>query len=152
MFVKNIKCFVIWGMWHTRPLKYNIILDVIYSLSSEFPWNRIGYASRIWLSNSQVASSGLRCFHCTFTWPMVRFQSKISLLSRIQSGSTRKSPSGSTCTSFQFITWVASCTYFFTQKYGRHYEPSNLAVKPIDMPHVLLWTIFQKVCNIKVLT
>ena len=47
---------------------------------------------------------------------MVRFRTKISLLSRIQSSYTRKSLSGSTCTSFQFITWVASCTYFFNTK------------------------------------
>ena len=84
---------------HT-PLEYNIVLDVIYSSSSEFPWNRVGYASHILLSNSQVASSGLRCFHCTFTCPMVRFQSVISLLPRIQSDSTRNSPFGSTCTTF----------------------------------------------------
>ena len=86
---------------------------LLYSSSSKLPLNRIGYASRIWLSNSQVTSSGLRCFHCTFTCPMVRVRSKISLLSRIESGSTKKSPSGSTYTSFQFITWVASCTYLF---------------------------------------
>ena len=95
---------------HTSQI-YNIILDVIYSSSLEFPWNRIGYTAHIWLSNSQVASSGLRCFHCTFPWPMVQFWSKISLLSRIQSGSTRKYPSS--YTSFQLITWVASCTDFF---------------------------------------
>jgi len=39
---------------------------------------------------------------------MERFRRLISLLSRIQSGSTRKSPFGSTCMTFQSITWVAS--------------------------------------------
>ena len=47
---------------------------------------------------------------------MVRFQSVISLCLRIQSSSTRKSPFGSTCTSFQLETWVASCTYFLNTK------------------------------------
>ena len=152
MFLKNIKCFAIWGVWHTHPLKYNIILDVIYSSSSEFPWNRIGYASHIWLSNSQVDSSWLRCFHCTFTWPMVRFRNEISLFLRIQSGLTRKYPLGSTCTSFQLITWVASCTYFFNTEIWKHCEPLSLVVKLTDILPVLFWIVFQKVRNIRVIT
>ena len=117
---------------HT-PLEYNIFLDVIYSSSSEVPWNRIGYASRILLSNSQVASLGLRCFHCTFTCPMVQFRRVISLLSRIQSGSTRIYPSGSTCTTFQSITWVASWTYFFKTEVEKHYVLLSWVVMLADM-------------------
>jgi len=100
------------GYYTTPPLNLNIILNVVYSSPKPF-WNRIGYASCILHSNSQVASSGPWCFHYTFTCPMEQFQRLVSLLSRIQYGSTRKYPSSSTCMTFQSITWVASCTYFF---------------------------------------
>ena len=87
----NIKCYWNWGTWHTPPLSLTSSSMLFYSSSSESPWNRIGYVAHIWFFNFQVASFGLRCFHCTFTCPMVWFWSKISLLSRIQSGSMRKS-------------------------------------------------------------
>ena len=78
---------------HVTYTPPNIVLDVIYSSSLEFPWNRIGYASHILLSNSQVASSGLRCFHCTFTYPMVWFRSVISGSVQEDGGPLRCNPS-----------------------------------------------------------
>ena len=133
------------------PLSITSSSMLFYLSSWELPWNRIGYDVRIWLSNSQVASSRLRCFHCTFTYPTVRFQSKISLLSRIQSGSTNKSP-GSTCTSFQFITWVTSCTYFFNTEIWKTLWTFILPVNLVGMSPIPFWTVFWKAHNIWVPT
>ena len=47
---------------------------------------------------------------------MARFHRVISLLPRIQSSSTRISPSSSTCTTFQSTIWVASWRYLFKTK------------------------------------
>ena len=162
------------GVWYIHPpLSLISSLMLLYSSSSKLPWNRIGYAAHIWLSNSQVASSGLRCFHCTFTFPMVRFRSKISLLSRIQYGLTKKYPLGSTYTSFQFITWVASCTCIFKTEIwktlwtlrfggkaswyancpildniskGPHYLGANLAQLP-NFKELFLGFTFMKTCS-----
>ena len=98
------------------PLEDNTVLSVINFLiysSISSSWNRIGYASRITLSISQVCYSRLRCFHCTLTCLTVWFQSKISLLSRIFFDRTWNSPSGSTWITFQSITWETSWTYIF---------------------------------------
>ena len=112
MFSPNIMYIGSRGISQHPPFKINIVLDVSQSspMSSQ---NRNGYASCMLLSNSQVASSGPRCFHCTFTCHMERFQRLISLFSRIQSSSTRRSPSDFSYMTFQSITWVASWTYFF---------------------------------------
>ena len=79
-------------------------------------WNRIGWDFRKSPSNSQVASSGLKFFHCTFTWAMAMFRSVTSLQSRMRRGSTWNSPSGSTYTKFQSIIWVGSWIYFFNKE------------------------------------
>jgi len=80
----HVLCILPPGEAPVPPFKFNIILDVDQA-SSKSSWNKIGYVSRILLSNSQVASSGPMCFHCTFTCPMEWFRRLISLLSRIQS-------------------------------------------------------------------
>jgi hypothetical protein len=58
--------------------------------------NKIGYACFMASSISHVASSGPKCFHCTLTCAMVRFQSEVSFLSNMHWGFGRNSPSGST--------------------------------------------------------
>jgi len=78
--------------------------------------NMIGWYFRKYPSNSQVASSGLKCFHCTFTWATTLFRRVISLRSRTHRGSTWNSSSGSTCTKFQSIIWVGSWIYFFNKE------------------------------------
>ena len=90
-----------------------VLLTLCFYSSIFSSWNRTGYASRISLSSSQVASFGLSFFHCTLTWLMVWFRSKVFLLSRIRSSPTWNSPSGSTWITFQSITWVASWIYLF---------------------------------------
>ena len=98
------------------PVYDNIVLGVINFLFYPFissSWNRIGYAFRINLSNSQENYFKLRCLHCILTYPTVRFKSKNTLLSRIHSGPTWNSPSGSTFIKLQSITWVASWICFF---------------------------------------
>ena len=49
---------------------------------------------------------------------------------------------------------MSSITYIFvlTQKYEKHCEPSNFAVKPIDMPPIVFWRVSQKVRNVGVPT
>ena len=76
----------------------------------------IGWDFRKSPSNSQVASSGLKCFYCTYTWKMALLRSVISLRSIMRRGSTWNSPSGSTYTKFQSIIWVGSWTYFFNKE------------------------------------
>ena len=56
-------------------------------------------------------------------------------------------PSGSTWITFQSITWVASCTYFFKIEIWWTFCILILGGKSTDMPLTPLVPIFRTVCN-----
>ena len=78
--------------------------------------NKCGCSFRISSSSSQVASSGLKCLHWTFTFPMALFRSIMTFLSRMPTGYTWNPPFGSTWITRQSTSWLGSCTYFYNNE------------------------------------
>ena len=141
------------GMRHTHPLKYNIILDVILFIFLRFSLEQ----NWIW------------CLHMTLQFPGGFFWTKVLPLHLyLPNGVIPKQylpPLEDTIRFHQKISSgfhlhivpiynMSSIMYilFWIERYEKHYETSNLAVKPVDMPPVPFWTVFQKAHNIGVLT
>ena len=125
---------------------------LFYSSSSKLPWKRIRYAARIsleflggffWtkvlplhlhLPNGVISKQDLPPFEDT-----IQFHQKISFGFHLHIIPVYNMSS---------IMYI----FFLTQKYEKHYEPSNLEINPIDMPPILFSKVSQKVSNIGVLT
>ena len=107
--------------------------------------NKNGYFSIISVSRSQVASSVVKCFHCTFTLATVLLLNSISSRSNIWSGSGRNSPYGSTYTTFQSTMWEASCTYLFNNEtWKTSWTLTWGGVRPACKPLVPPFLVFQR--------
>ena len=97
------------GVLHSPPLSL-----ALYSVLTKL--NKNGCANLMASSRFHVASSGLQCFYCTFTYPTARFWSTLTFLSRMRNGLIWNSLLGFTWITSQFITWLGSCTYLLRKE------------------------------------
>ena len=131
-------------MWHTHPLKYSIFLDVILFFILK------AALEQIWICFMHMTLQFPGCFFWTKVLPLhlhlpnSAILKQVSLSSRIQSGST--------CTSFQFIKWVALCTYSSKTEIWKTLWTFKFGSKASWYATCPTLTIFQKAHNIWVST